>query len=123
MTASGHPVPVLLVGFGGVLAEAIHDVRILPPDLSCCQIEEELYKLHCGALLRGFRGSPALDVGAVARIISALSWLIRSPPGIEAIDINPLVVLPAGARRTCARCVDCGRGEVKRHVIKGTVQI
>ena len=88
--------PVLLVGFGGVLAEAIHDVRLLPPDLSSRQIEEELYNLRCGALLRGFRGSPALDVGAVARIISALSWLIRSTPEIEAIDINPIVVYPQG---------------------------
>jgi acyl-CoA synthetase (NDP forming) len=88
--------PVLLVGFGGLLAEAIHDARLLPPHLSCRQIEEELYRLPCSALLRGFRGSPALDVSAVARIISALSRLIRSTPEIEAIDINPLVVYPQG---------------------------
>jgi acetate---CoA ligase (ADP-forming) len=88
--------PVLLVGFGGVMAEAFHDVRLLPPDLSCRQIEEELYKLRCGALLRGFRGSPSLDIGAVAKIISALGWLIRSTPEIEEIDINPIVVYPQG---------------------------
>jgi acetate---CoA ligase (ADP-forming) len=88
--------PVLLVGFGGVLAEAFHDVRLLPPDLPCRQIEEELYNLRCGALLRGFRGSPALDVGAVAKIISALGWLIRSTPEIEEIDVNPLVAYPQG---------------------------
>ena len=88
--------PVLLVGFGGVLAEAIHDVRLLPPDLPCRQIEEELYRLRCSALLHGFRGSPALDVGAVAKIISALGLLIRSTPEIEEIDVNPIVAYPQG---------------------------
>jgi hypothetical protein len=88
--------PVLLVGFGGLLAEAFHDARLLAPDLSCREIEEELYKLRCGVLLRGFRGSPPLDVSAVARIISALGQLIRSNPEIEAIDINPIVVYPLG---------------------------
>ena len=34
--------PVLLVGSGGILAEALHDVRLLPPDLSVEAIESEL---------------------------------------------------------------------------------
>lgn len=88
--------PILLVGFGGVLAEAFRDVRLLPPDLSCRQIEDELHKLRCASLLRGFRGSPALDVGAAAKIMSVLGWLIRSTPEIEEIDVNPLVVYPQG---------------------------
>jgi acyl-CoA synthetase (NDP forming) len=88
--------PVLLVGFGGLLAEAFHDARLLPPDLSCRQIEEELYRLRCSELLHGFRGSPALDVSAVVKIISTLGWLIRSSPEIEEIDINPLVAYPQG---------------------------
>ena len=37
--------PVLLVGFGGILAEALHDVRLLPPDLSVEAIESELLRL------------------------------------------------------------------------------
>ncbi len=46
--------PVLLVGFGGVLAEALHDVRLLPPDLSLDEIVKELGKLKSAALLHGF---------------------------------------------------------------------
>jgi len=88
--------PVLLAGFGGVLAEAIHDVRLLPPDLPAAEMANELGKLQCAALLNGFRGSPPLDVEAAAQILLALGALIRSYPEIEEIDINPVIVYPRG---------------------------
>jgi acyl-CoA synthetase (NDP forming) len=88
--------PVLLVGFGGVLAEALQDVKLLPPELSVEAIIDELYTLKSGVLLRGFRGSPALDVRAAAEIVHALGSLVRSNPAIQEIDINPVVVYPEG---------------------------
>jgi acetate---CoA ligase (ADP-forming) len=88
--------PVLLVGFGGVLAEAMRDVRLLPPNLSVQEIGQELNSLQCSVLFRGFRGSPPLDVEAVAQILFNLGRLIRSSPEIEEIDINPVVVFPRG---------------------------
>jgi acyl-CoA synthetase (NDP forming) len=88
--------PVLLVGFGGVLAEAMRDVRLLPPNLSVHEIGQELNFLQCSVLFRGFRGSPPLDVEAVAQILFKLGRLIRSSPEIEEIDINPIVVFPRG---------------------------
>jgi acyl-CoA synthetase (NDP forming) len=87
---------VLLVGFGGVLAEALQDVKLLPPELSVEAIIDELYTLKSGVLLRGFRGSPALDVRAAAEIVHALGSLVRSNPAIQEIDINPVVVYPEG---------------------------
>jgi acyl-CoA synthetase (NDP forming) len=38
--------PVLMAGFGGVLAEAIEDVRLMPASLSREEIEQELNKLR-----------------------------------------------------------------------------
>ena len=89
--------PVLLIGSGGVLAEAIKDVRLLPADLTRAAIEQELNQLRCGALLRGFRGSPALDIGAVADVVLSVGSLMRSMPEITEIDINPLVVYESGS--------------------------
>ena len=89
--------PVLLIGSGGVLAEAIKDVRLLPPDLTHASIEQELNQLRCGALLRGFRGSPALDIGAVADVVLRVGRLMRSMPEITEIEINPLVVYENGS--------------------------
>jgi acyl-CoA synthetase (NDP forming) len=88
--------PVLLVGFGGVLAEALQDVKLLPPELSVEAIIGELHTLKSGVLLRGFRSSPALDVRAAAEIVHALGSLVRANPAIQEIDINPVVVYPEG---------------------------
>lgn len=88
--------PVLLVGAGGVLAEAMGDVRLIPADLPRGQIEDELRKLRCGPLLDGFRGSSELDVAAVAEVVAKIGRLMRIAPRIIEIDINPLVVYRLG---------------------------
>jgi acetate---CoA ligase (ADP-forming) len=88
--------PVLLVGSGGVLAEAMEDVRILPADLPSSAFQEALQGLRCGALLRGFRGTPELHVAAVAEVLYRLAQLIRANPQIAEVEINPLVVYPKG---------------------------
>lgn len=88
--------PVILAGFGGVTAEILQDVRLLTPDLSVAAIERELDKLKQAALLRGFRGAPALDVEAVARIIATLGRLMLAEPSIREIDLNPVIAYPRG---------------------------
>lgn len=88
--------PVLLIGFGGVLAEALRDVRLLVPGVSVEAIERELHKLQSAALLRGFRGAQPADVKAAARIVSALGEMMTACPAIEEIDVNPILVYPAG---------------------------
>jgi len=108
--------PVLLIGFGGVLAEAIHDVRLLPPDLPIHCIEEELNQLRCSALLRGFRGAPALDIVAAATVVSKLGRLMRSNLDILEVDINPLVIYPNGSGAVALDaliCVAGGEGSIK----------
>lgn len=88
--------PVMLVGMGGVQAEILHDIRLLPADLPLEGILQELNRLKSSALLRGFRGSPPLDVTAVAAIIAQLGRLLISETSIREIDLNPVVVYPQG---------------------------
>ena len=88
--------PVILAGFGGVTAELLHDVRLLPVDLTHDAIAAELRALKQGALLDGYRGSPALDVDAVARLIAGLGRVLAGTPSIREIDLNPVVVYPEG---------------------------
>ncbi|MEG3168049.1 acetate--CoA ligase family protein [Sphingomonas sp. LB3N6] len=87
---------VILVGFGGVQAEILQDVRLLAPDLPRDAIIAELRALKSGALLDGWRGSPALDIGAVADIIGTLGRLLRGTPAIREIDLNPVIAYPQG---------------------------
>jgi acyl-CoA synthetase (NDP forming) len=88
--------PVVLAGFGGIQAEILQDVRLLPADLTIEGIVRELNLLKSSALLRGFRGSPALDVIAVATIISRVAALLRTEPSIREIDLNPVIAYPEG---------------------------
>jgi acyl-CoA synthetase (NDP forming) len=89
--------PVILAGFGGVTAEILQDVRLLTPDMPHGAIVAELHKLKQAALLRGFRGAPALDVDAVAGIVATLGRILLAEPAIREIDLNPVIVYPKGA--------------------------
>jgi len=88
--------PVLLVGFGGVQAEILKDVRLLPPDLPMEEIIREIFQLKAAGLLAGFRGAPALDVPALAELISRVGRLMLGEPSIREIDLNPVLVYPQG---------------------------
>lgn len=88
--------PLILAGFGGVQAEILKDVRLLAPDLPLAAIESELLQLKSAALLRGFRGAPALDVQAVAQLVALLGALLLAVPAIREIDLNPVIVHPQG---------------------------
>jgi succinyl-CoA synthetase beta subunit len=89
--------PVVLVGFGGVQAEVLQDVRLLPPDLGEAAILAEIDQLKSAALLHGFRGAPALDVKAVAAIVGHVGRLLLGEPRIREIDLNPVILYAQGA--------------------------
>jgi len=91
-----HWGPVILVGFGGVTAELLHDVRLLPPDLPHDAIVAEIRKLRMAPMLDGFRGAPKLDVDAVATIVGRLGQVVAATPEIREVDLNPVIVYPAG---------------------------
>jgi len=91
---------MLLVGFGGVFAEVLKDVRLFPPDLDVDGITAEILSLKCASLLQGFRTNSAADVRAVAQILRRLGDLALSHPEIQEADINPIVVYPEGQGAT-----------------------
>jgi acetate---CoA ligase (ADP-forming) len=88
--------PVLLLGMGGIWIEVLKDVRTLPIDATPGHILEELSRLKCARLFGGYRGSPVVDLAAVAQVATAVGRLMAIAPQVTEIDINPLVVLPRG---------------------------
>lgn len=88
--------PILLIGAGGVVAEVLNDVRLIPPGLSVKGIVDEFHQLKSSALLLGFRGSKPCDVRAVADIVQRLGAFMLEYPQIQEIDLNPVVVYPDG---------------------------
>lgn len=82
--------PVVLVGMGGILVEALGDVRLIAPDAAIEDIETELRRLRMAKMLDGFRGMAAVDVRAIAETASKIGQLILSHPQIDEIDVNPI---------------------------------
>lgn len=89
---------VLTVGLGGVLTEIYKDVthRLLPVDSALAS--EMLLELIAYPLLDGYRGRPHADVAAATEAIAAVSNAAMAlSPGIQEIEVNPLLVRQVGA--------------------------
>ena len=58
--------PCVMVGFGGVLTEAVADVAFVPVPLDAVDAAEAIESLSTQALLGSVRGEPAVDREALA---------------------------------------------------------
>jgi acyl-CoA synthetase (NDP forming) len=88
--------PVVLVGLGGVHAELFHDVALALAPVTPAQARALLGSLRGAAILAGARGRPALDLEAACAAVAALSRAAAAHPEIREIEVNPLLVRPAG---------------------------
>lgn len=87
---------VVLAGLGGVQAELLSDVTLILPGQSRQSIIEALRGLKCGRLLDGYRGSPPVDLVALATLIEMVGRVLSSEPSIREIDLNPVIAYPVG---------------------------
>jgi acetyl-CoA synthetase (ADP-forming) len=83
----------VLLGVGGVLAEAVGDVVLRLVPLDEVDAEEMLDGLRTQALLGPFRGEPPVDRRAVIDVLLALSAAAGSEPSLRSVDLNPLIVV------------------------------
>lgn len=89
--------PVVMVGLGGIYAEVLRDVAVRPAPVTAAEAEAMLRGLKSFPLLDGARGLPKADVAATVQAIVALSHFAAAhADSIAAVDINPLLVRPAG---------------------------
>lgn len=88
--------PVVLAGFGGVTAEILKDVKLFTPDMDQAAVHSGLLQLKQAALLKGYRGAPALDVAALAELIVEVGRIMVGNPRIREIDLNPVIIHPEG---------------------------
>jgi acetyltransferase len=85
--------PCVMLGVGGVLAEAIGDVAFRVVPLRDADAEELIDDLATQKLLGPFRGEPAIDRAALRATLLGLSRLADERADVASVDINPLIVV------------------------------
>ncbi|WID99814.1 acetate--CoA ligase family protein (plasmid) [Bosea vestrisii] len=88
--------PVVLLGLGGIMVEALQDVRLVAADATKEEFVAELAKLKAAKMLYGFRNMAPVDVEATAEVAVAIGRLLLEMPEISDIEVNPLMVYERG---------------------------
>ncbi len=100
MIVGAHRDPIwgtfVLVGAGGMDVESQRDVVILSPDADHGEIVQNLSQLRVFGALSGARG-PSRDIDALVEVVEILGGVLRASDDITEIEVNPLLVLSAGA--------------------------
>jgi acyl-CoA synthetase (NDP forming) len=84
--------PCVMLGLGGVLAEAVGDVAFAAAPVTGAEARHLVDGLRTARLLGPFRGEPAVDRDALAAVLVALGRLAVERPDVASVDVNPLVV-------------------------------
>jgi acyl-CoA synthetase (NDP forming) len=90
--------PLIACGTGGALVDLLADTAFRLHPLTATDASEMVNGLRGRRLLRGYRGSPPADEEALLAVLLRVSELVRVAPEIQELDLNPVIVLSAGAR-------------------------
>jgi len=86
-----------MLGIGGIFAEVIQDVVFAPLPIDKSRALEMIDALKYKSMLQEFRGERAVNVGALADALVAMSAACDTHKEIVSIDINPLIVQRDGS--------------------------
>jgi acyl-CoA synthetase (NDP forming) len=97
--------PTVMLGLGGVFAEALGDVAFRLAPLHVEDALEMLGELKGAQLLTGYRGHPPVDLEAVATLCVRVGDLMCSHQEIGEIDLNPVAAKADGCVVLDARII------------------
>ncbi len=100
--------PTVMLGVGGILAEAVADVVFRPAPLDAATATEMIADLATQALLGEFRGERAVDRDAIVELLVGLGRLAAERPDVVGVDVNPLIISPDGSPVAVDALVEVG---------------
>jgi len=107
--------PVVLIGFGGVLAETINDVQFVLPPFDVAHARRCVDRLKLRPLLDGLRGEPPVDINAFCELAARFSEMAAALGDVlMEVDVNPLIVHTEGAIAVDGLVVGRDRREADR---------
>ncbi|HUT77004.1 MAG TPA: acetate--CoA ligase family protein [Polyangia bacterium] len=95
---SADPVfgPLIMFGMGGIHVEVIRDVVFRLHPVGALHAREMVRQVRGLPLLAGTRGEASSDLDFLEQCLMRLSLLVSDHPEVTEIEINPLLVAPAG---------------------------
>jgi len=84
--------PCVMLGIGGIFAEALGDVAFAVAPLEPQDAEDLIDSLQFSRILGEFRGEPPVDRRALGAVLEGLARLGVERPDIRSIDVNPLIL-------------------------------
>jgi acetate---CoA ligase (ADP-forming) len=94
--------PVVMVGAGGVATELFKDSAYRLAPVSEAEALEMVRELRSCPLLDGFRGAEPADLSTLTRLIAKVSRIAVAQSAIGEMELNPVIVHPAGQGYTIA---------------------
>lgn len=85
--------PTVVVGVGGVLAEAFADISVRLVPIDRFDAHDMLDGLETRALLGSFRGEPAVDREAMLDLLLAVARATVEIDDVVSIDLNPVRIV------------------------------
>lgn len=89
--------PIVMIGLGGVMAEALADTAVRLAPISRSEASSMLEGLRAKALFSGFRNLPVCDKAGIIDAIIAVGQILCDYPELAEVEINPLRVNEKGA--------------------------
>ena len=107
--------PIVLMGFGGVLAETLGDVQFAVPPFDSAHARRCIDRLELRPMLDGLRGAPAVDVAAFCVAAARFSAVVHALRDVlTEVDVNPVIVNEDGAVAVDGLVVGRDRRETSR---------
>lgn len=89
--------PMVLFGLGGVNTELLRDVALYPAPFGKAEALRMIGSLKLAKLFGGYRGGAALDVDALAELLSDVSrFAYAQRDSLAELDLNPVFVYEKG---------------------------
>lgn len=104
----------VMLGLGGILAEAVADVVFRPAPLDVATATEMIDDLATQKLLGEFRGEAAVDRDQLVELLVGLGALADERPDVASVDINPLIVEASGRLVAVDGLVEIGEPDGER---------
>ncbi|MGE0807769.1 MAG: bifunctional acetate--CoA ligase family protein/GNAT family N-acetyltransferase [Burkholderiaceae bacterium] len=97
--------PVIAFGAGGLRIDVLRDTTLEFPPLNDVLARSMIARTRVAGTLGEFRGAPAADLEALARLLVRVSEMVCELPQIAELDINPVIIDAGGLSAVDARVV------------------